>query len=62
MADELERVRREAARSRQTSRRLVEAVKAAHAAGRTLREIATAAGISHEGVRGLLRKEAPDAS
>lgn len=55
--DPLDRVRRAAASTTKARAELVQAIATAHDAGKSLREIGEAAGLSHEAVRKLIRKE-----
>jgi hypothetical protein len=55
--DPLDHVRRAAAHTAKARVELVEAMAAARDSGKSLREIGDAAGLSHEAVRKLIRKE-----
>lgn len=50
-------VRRRASETRESQRKLKTAILDAHKTGATLREIAKAADMSHEKVRGLIRQD-----
>ena len=57
MDDELDQVRRSAAKQREWTDRRDEAIRAALAADRSLREVAEAAGLSASGVRKIANRK-----
>ena len=57
MPDELEQVRRTAAKQREWTDRRNDTIRAALAAGRSLREVAEASGLSASGVRKIANRK-----